>query len=413
MLIKKYSILLIAVLPFFYGTGFLKKEKPVVEYADNWSGIISYSYTLIDKGERQDGDVKTEWNFKKIASISINVTGNNKGRATMSDELDKWQQITSPYIKQMKGIQIITEKETGTGSGEVEVWIEIDKDAGTYWLKTNGPDYDVVRESRIWDNIIEMAGGQQPAVQSTRISAGIAIDAPDQRIGSNPNLLTGSYVIFSSATHYVAVNWRLEKQTTRSAANTNPGRTSAGNTTSANNPRQGNQPSNNPSTNPSIQTASNNPSSLNAELIVSPENYQEWKPAAGTNASAPGNKLKTNLLFRNIGNFSQLKVVSFELKFFSTTSAGLSSTISNNPPDIRFLPSKNSILSDDGQFIKIQCADGFTGETIIASYHDRGSAILVAEAILNNGMRIKGNLLESGGPTEIPIPINTDQKDGK
>ena len=69
-----------------------------------------------------------------------------------------------------------------------------------------------------------------------------------------------------------------------------------------------------------------------------------------------------------------------------------------------------SNLSEDGQLIKVQCTDGFTGEVIIGSYHDRGSAILVADAILNNGMRIKGNLLESGGPTEIPIPINQDPK---
>ena len=95
--------------------------------------------------------------------------------------------------------------------------------------------------------------------------------------------------------------------------------------------------------------------------------------------------------------------VSFEVKLFSTSRKGSIAADNTDPQDIRFLPQQDAFISDDGQFIKIPCGDGVNGEVSIGSWHDMASTILVAEAILNNGRRIRGVLL-TGGISEIPIP---------
>ena len=103
------------------------------------------------------------------------------------------------------------------------------------------------------------------------------------------------------------------------------------------------------------------------------------------------------------GRGTSLKAVSFELKLFSTSRKGSLAADLTDPQDIRFLPQPNAFISDDGQFIKIPCTNGTIGEVTIGSYYDKASTILVAEAILDNGMRIRG-ILFSSGVTEIPIP---------
>lgn len=226
MHIKKNSIRLLSALPFLMGIFFTPKEKQVAEDEEGWVGSISYNYKMFTDGEREVMEVKTEWYFYRKAQIIISVKGVNKkerktdaenkekniGQAYMTDKLYKWQQQTSPYIKEMKAIQIITEKEKGEGEGEVNVWVEIDKERKTYWLKTDGPMYHVKRKARVWSNIIEMAGGQQPEDTSSRINEGIAIDVPDQPIGTNPKVLSGSHIVMDAGNIKVVVTWNLRKK---------------------------------------------------------------------------------------------------------------------------------------------------------------------------------------------------------
>jgi hypothetical protein len=396
-MIKNYTSRLIIVLISFTGVSFLplkfsteKKETSLITYADSWIGTISYTYTIIDK-RLTEGEIKTEFELLRNTTITITSTGNRKGHATINHSMYRREKSDAPFAT-TRYIQITEAKETGTDEGDVDVDIEPGYDNKKYYLKTSGPQYKVQSTSSFWTSTGGFGLG--PPQTNTVSFDGISIDVPDQSFGRTPNEISGSYVIYSSATHYVAVSWRLVKRTGGGLI-TNTGKPTTGNPSTNNNPG-GNQ--NTSTTSNPTNTGINH----NVSLIVTPENYEGWKPAAGDNAAAPGNKEKIGLLLQSIGT-PIVRAVSFELKLFSTSRKGSIAADTQDPQDIRFLPQPNAFVSDDGQLIKIPCTDGITGEVTLGSYHDRASTILVADAILNNGGRIRG-VLFSTGITDIPIP---------
>jgi hypothetical protein len=404
MSVKNYTFFLTTMLSLFTGTGFLssekvlpvKKEGPSEMFADNWTGIISYSYTIIDKRSTDaDAEIKTEFELIRNTRIIITATGNRKGHATINHTMKRREKTDAPFGTQ-RYIQITESKETSVGEGDVEVDIEPSYDNKKYLLKTSGPLYEIETTSSFWTNTMGYSLG--PPQTSTSTADGIPIDALDQSFGKNPNKISGSYIIFSSATHHVSVSWNLVKANKTGGIKSNPVNSTTGNTSTNNNP-QGNQ------TSGSTQTTSNQNSSgnskLGAELIITPEHYEDWKPAAGTGATTPGNKEKIGLLIQQNGTL--LRAISFEVKLFSTSRKGSMAADNSDPHDIRFLPQPKADLTDDGQLIKIPCVDGVTGEVTIGSFHDKASTILAAEAILDNGTRIRGVLFLQG-LTEIPIP---------
>lgn len=396
MKLKNYTASPIALI-FFISIGFLslkfsteKKEPSLITYADSWIGTISYSHTVIDK-RSTNGEIKTEFELLRNTQITITATGNRKGHATINHTMSQREKTDAPFATS-RYIQITEAKEKSTDEGEVEVDIEPSYDNKKYYLKTSGPQYEVETTSSFWTS----TGGYGLGPPQTRIVPfnGISIDVPDQSFSRTPNEISGSYVIFSSATHYVAVSWKLFKRTGGGLI-TNTGKPTTGNPSTNNNPR-GNQ-------NPSSTSNPNNTGiNHNVTLIVTPENYENWKPAAGDNATNPGNKEKIGLLLQSSGT-PIVRAVSFELKLFSTSRKGSIAADTQDPQDIRFLPQPNAFVFEDGQLIKIPCTDGINGEVTLGSYHDRASTILIADAILNNGGRIRGVLM-SGGITEIPIP---------
>jgi hypothetical protein len=209
----------------------------------------------------------------------------------------------------------------------------------------------------------------------------------------------------SNRTHYVVVSWDLKKtgksqiQGTHNPKNQNP------NSNPNSNPNQ--NPRSNSNSNSGQNSGSNQGHQNNfdfVELIVTPENYDAWLPAEG------GGKLKVSLEVRS-KNAAQpsSRAVSFELALFSTSIGGSTSTATSGLPDLRFLSQTNAVLSNQDQLMTMPCADGRTGESFIGSYHPSASTTLVAIAILADGRRIKGNLLKSGGLTEIPIPKTITQ----
>ena len=208
---KNYNILF-SILPFLVISFFMNKEKHTAEPEEDWVGSITYSLMYNNEGDTIEQDVRSEWKFYQRTDMLIIVKGKNKGVGHITNKIDNWQRITSPFVKEMKSIQITTAKEKGEGQGEVEVWVEMDKQAGTYWIKTDGPEYDVERKARIWSNIIEMGGGDQPEGVSQYSNPGVPITIPDQKIGKNPNVLTGAYVIYSDKTKRVLVSWSLRKK---------------------------------------------------------------------------------------------------------------------------------------------------------------------------------------------------------
>ena len=216
---------------------FLKKESAGHVYVDQWTGYVHYSYTMIDKGDRDEAGSKTEWNSLRDASMFIRVN-NNIGWAHVNDRLSRWQRTTITEQNAQPSIQIIKSAEVGEGSGSITVSVDMDNETGKYWLKMDGPRYPVHK-----------------------------VDSMIQTFAGTPIVQSGS------------------------------------------------------------------------------------------------------------GSF-----------------------------DIRLLPQINAEISNKDQFMTMPCTNGRTGEFAIGPYHRSASTTLVAIAVLEDGRRIKGNLLRSGGITEIPIP---------
>lgn len=398
---KRFLFLIIPVALLLCCGSFLKKEKTGSGFEDKWSGYVVFTYTMIDKGDVTEGPSRSQWNKSRDASMFIRVT-NNKGSADVKEKLTNWEKTTVTYASGPPAVQIKKSNGSGQGSGDVIVWVEMNYETGKYWLKTDGPSYNVQRvdsfiQNSLGTNIIQ-SGDNYSAEQP-----GFPVDAPDQLIGNSPNEVKGRYVIMSSRTHYVVVSWDLKK-TGKSQI---PVTHNPKNQNAKSNPNSNSNSGSNSNSNPGQNSGSNQSRQDHfdfVELIVTPENYDAWLPTAG------GGKLKVSLEVRGKnGGPPSSPAVSFELTLFSTSIGGYTSTAASGSPDLRFLSQANAVLSNQDQLMTMPCVNGRTGEFFIDSHHPSASTTLVAMAILADGRWIKGNLLKSGGPTEIPIPKTITQ----
>ena len=380
---------------------FLKKEKINPGYEDLWSGYVVFTYTMVDKGDITDGPSRGQHNFTRDATMFINVN-NNKGRADVKEVLSLWEKITTTEHNAPPSVQMKKSYGTGGGSGDVVVWVEMTPETGKYWLKTDGPSYNIQRV----DSFIQISLGTTILNSGANYSAeqpGFPIDAPDQPIGNSPNEVKGRYVILSNRTHYIVVSWDLKKTGKSSIMGShNPNNNRNPNSNPNSNQNQNSGSNSGPNT---VQNSGPNQGQLNnfdfAELIVTPENYDAWLP------SAVGGKLKISLELRSKN--PSTRAVGFELALFSTSIGGSTSTAATGLPDVQFLPQTNAVLSNQDQLMTMPCTNGKTGEFYLDSHNDSASTTLVAMAILADGRRIKGNLLRTGGITEIPIPKTISQ----
>jgi hypothetical protein len=352
---------------------------------------------MVDKGDVTEGPSRTQWNKTRDATMFIRVT-NNKGRADVKETLSNWEKNTL-IDKGPPFIQIKKSHGAGGGSGDVTVWVEMNNETRKYWLKTDGPSYNVQRTDSVIQTALEnttSSGDNYSAEQP-----GFPVDAPDQPIGNNLNEVKGSYVIISNRTHYVVVSWDLK----RTGSSQMPGTRNTGSQNPNSNPNHNSRSTSGSNTWQNSGSNQGHQSNFDfVELIVTPENYYDWLPKVG------GGKLKISLEVRgkNAGQLSS-RAVGFELALFSTSIGGSTSTAASGSPDLRFLPQTNAVLSNQDQFMALPSADGSTGQLFIGSYYTSASTTLVAIAILADGRRIKGNLLTPGGPTEIPIPKTINQ----
>jgi len=393
---KRFFVLSMVAILLLGGSGFLKKEKADSEFEELWSGYVAFTYTMVDKGDVTEGPSRTQWDKTRDATMFIQVT-NNKGTASVNETLSNWEKNTVTYVSGPPTIQIIKSNGSGGGSGDVTIWVEMDHETKKYWLKTDGPSYNVQRA----DSLIMTALGSTNSSgnNSTAEQPGFPVDAPDQPIGTNPNEVKGRYVIIHNRTHYVVVSWDLKKtgksqiQGTQNPKNQNP------NSNPNSNPNQNS--GSNSNSNAGQNSGSNQSQQKNfdfVELIVTPENYYDWLPKEE-------GKLKTSLELKGKNAGQGLsRVIGFELVLFSTSFGGVVSTATSGSPDLRFLSQANAVLSNQSQFMSMPCTDGRTGEFLIGSYNSSASTTLVALAVLADGRRIKGNLLKSGGIIQIPIP---------
>ena len=148
------------------------------------------------------------------------------------------------------------------------------------------------------------------------------------------------------------------------------------------------------------------------ELIVTPEDYDNWLPEPGRNERTAGTIMKVSLKLqgRN-GAPTTKKAKSFELRLSNTsTEPGMTINFpvnsTNKSPDLKFMPQTNAVIPDTTfQTMKIICSPASqTGEFKIGSFDGGGWTVLNAEAILDDNTRVPGRLLVSNGETDIHIP---------
>jgi hypothetical protein len=148
-----------------------------------------------------------------------------------------------------------------------------------------------------------------------------------------------------------------------------------------------------------------------AELIVTPQNYDYWMPEPPVNGSKYGNVLPIKLKVQSrSGGKADEKVSYFKLSLVSTSKQpGISINMpldkADQEPDLRFMESDDLTLLDAmGQSAKLACKDGETGYTGIFSFDGGGWTTLTVEAVLNDSTHVKGQLIKSGGEYEIMVP---------
>jgi hypothetical protein len=148
------------------------------------------------------------------------------------------------------------------------------------------------------------------------------------------------------------------------------------------------------------------------ELIVTPEDYDDWLPEPGKNELTTGSVMNISLkLQKKGGGPTDKKVKTFELSLSGTSNEpGITINFPNVPgnskPDLRFMVQNNAEIDTGFQSLKINCAGGCqTAIAKIGSYDGGGWTTLKVEAILKeDNTRIQGKLLTSTGETDIRIP---------
>lgn len=150
---------------------------------------------------------------------------------------------------------------------------------------------------------------------------------------------------------------------------------------------------------------------IDAILIVSPVDYDNWKPSATADELRKGNAMSVNLkVQKRNGGDSPFRVARFELKLNNTsTEKGTTLNFPLEPsrvqlPDLRLLPDGIPESNEADQSIEINSTDGKTGYFLIGSYDGGGWTNLTAVAVLEGGIRIEGTLLTPSGVKDIPIP---------
>lgn len=148
-----------------------------------------------------------------------------------------------------------------------------------------------------------------------------------------------------------------------------------------------------------------------AELIVTPVDYDTWLPEPGRNEISKGNVMTINLKLQGKnGKPLKVKAESFELHLFNTSmEKGITINYPLEPdakqlPDLRFIHRPDIESIDEDQTILVSCPDGKTGTAYLGSYDGGGWTVLKAEAILEDQTRIEGRLLKPDGEADIRIP---------
>lgn len=313
--------------------------------------------------------VLTAFSFKEINAQSLNGVwngtmrmeqkyegemgiGEKKVNITITDNRARGTVQTNGELI-IGGKLLCTGSCSGAGVAELHEVI-IDYVDSTYRIHAVSPSYTCTHAGSYCDTSTTDGHGHE-----------LDVIASDIRLNNNPNVLTGSKTEVTDAsgagTVTTTVTWNLVR-------------------------------------------------SIDVELIVTPENYNNWLPEPGQNELTKGTVIKINLkVYGRNGQPPTLKAKSFELRLSNTSNEpGITINAPLVPlftlPDLRFLPQANAAIGEQFQLVKVECNDGINGNISIGAFDGGAYSTLTAVAILEDNTRIEGHLLISGGNTEIPIP---------
>lgn len=146
-------------------------------------------------------------------------------------------------------------------------------------------------------------------------------------------------------------------------------------------------------------------------LIVTPEDYDTWLPEPGKDENSPGRMIVINLkVVGKNGQPPNSDVKSFEVRLKNTSREpgiclNMPLTVGPVLPDLRFNDEFPWVqTSGERQVATIESLDGTTGSIFLDPFDGGGYTTLTATATMEDGSKLVGQLLVSGGKTEIPIP---------
>jgi hypothetical protein len=242
---------------------------------------------------------------------------------------------------------------TCSGRGTGELWrVSLNAD-GTYDIEAISPTYTCTGVDATGKTATGEANPETLTVSS-------------KPIGNNPNVLTGSHTNQGNTelgTGYTTTTWNLVR-------------------------------------------------SSGVELIVVPLDYDNWLPVPGKDELTKGSVLPLTLKIQKIGGgASPLKAKKFELKHTGTsTEPGITINAPLKPlsvddelPDIRIMPAATGKIEIGGQEMTIEC-NCLTATVNLAAFDGGGYTTLTVEALLEDNTTVKGQLLATGGETDILIP---------
>jgi hypothetical protein len=345
----------------------LKAENQVVEA--KWSGSVTQTYQFFSQITDSHATLDVSFSettptmYRRKDADDPSTLTDNKGTGTLKSHAD--------------GKTFANKGPTdcfGVGPAELHSVI-VNRQAGKYDIEVMGPKIKCRSVFR------PPTGGEQISNYDADSGfVGNSITISQQAIGANPNVLTGSisesFTVPGVGNGTRSITWNLTREV------------------------------------------------LNAEFIITPVNYNTWLPEPGLDISKSykGNVLEVELkVQRRGGGLPSSAVKRFELSLIATSeepgiTVNYPVDIGNAPipgaavvptaylPDLRFIATPSALSIDDDQTVKIASQNGSTGKAYIASYDGGAYSNLVGEAVLENGMRLKGHLLTPSGPIDVPIP---------
>lgn len=328
-----------------------------------WSGSITFiSRNSETVAGNYNGDRYIEGDFLSETRMDA-AFENETGSATHRNKLYRRNlvrdRISSVYTHEL----ITTERGSSEGTGSSVLSISINEEDKTYSIEATVPQ---AKGSRSVTYSCRGCLGLPAAQQSESSAEETMILVEDQPMGNNPHVLSGEIreqTDENGVGSLLLIQWTFVR------------------------------------------------GPIDAELIVTPVNYNEWLPVPGNSETECGSELKLMFEIRPKGS----KELKLKGKYFNVDLHNTSKEpgIALNAPLKPIVPSSfdlklNGSSENKGQSLNVVCEDGKTGIATVCAYDGGAHSELMVTAVLEGGIRLQGRLLKPDGPTTILLPMRNE-----